>query len=67
MTDQSPEPDPHVELLTSIRDELKKANDKPGEPDAADLTIEDVKKMTPSEIAELDQRLLHSVLQRGDQ
>ncbi len=67
MTEESEQPDPQVELLASIRDELVKSNAKPGEPEAADLTIEDVKKMTPEEINELDRRLLHSVLQRGDQ
>ncbi len=64
---ETPQDDPNTELLQQIRDELAKANATPEEQQAADVTLDDLKALTTAEVMELDQRLVNSLLERGDQ
>ncbi len=64
---EQPPDDKHLQLLAEIKAELTKANATPEEQQAADVTFDDLRAMTTAEVMELDERLVHSILERGDQ
>jgi hypothetical protein len=67
MEDQAPDTkQEELELLREIRD-LAKANAAPTAPEAEDISLDDLRTMSPEDVAKMDKRLLNSILESGGQ
>ena len=67
MEDPTPDTKPEeLELLREIRD-LAKANAAPDAPQAEEISLDDLRTMSPEDVQKMDQRLLNSILEGGGQ
>lgn len=67
MEDPTPDTKPEeLELLREIRD-LAKANAAPDAQQAEEISLDDLRTMSPEDIQKMDQRLLNSILEGGGQ
>ena len=67
MEDQEPETNSEeLELLREIRD-LAKANAAPDAQQAEEISLDDLRTMSPADVQKMDQRLLNSILEGGGQ
>ena len=67
MTDPNPpQDDQHLLLLEQIRDELAKANAATPAPAKPEISLSDLRELSAEQVAAMDQRLLHEILEGGE-
>ena len=67
MTDPNPpQDDQQLLLLEQIRDELAKANAAKSEPAKPEISLSDLRELSADQVAAMDQRLLHEILEGGN-
>ena len=67
MTDEPPpKDDQHLALLEQIRDELAKANAAAPEQAKPEISLSDLRELSAEQVAAMDQRLLHEILEGGN-